>query len=472
MQQHTTLSSAWLGVLPIALIALSSCADGQGRSADTPRNVSEEPVERPGDEGTQGGGKPGTPAPGGADEEDASSGPSLPVTVDPGTGPFEPVARDRVADECGLDPALLDAADTTLNRRWGIVRYGKLCHEFYPGSDTQDTVSHVFSSTKTFAATVAGRLVYETRDLARTGPRTGPFDVFQRVDEWVDLSGTRYDIHKDATIAHVLAMVAYNDDLSFGQKAHSYDTDGSREINALSDILNAVIRQDTARLGRDLEEFTQRFVYAPLGMTHSTWTDGLPDKTFAFSWNANIHDMLRVGLLINNGGVWNGERLISTAYLYDMIHPAFEDGNTGYGYLTWLNGRHHRPPVVGPFLTNPMPADPCAPVALHRSYPHGISEAPDCGYPDAPASCAQDFDVGAWSAQGLGGNYIYGHRGLDLIIAIQDYGTFNLPDALWNVVRPAVVALDPDYPGDAEGFCAAYAANRHAPDLRLWEGGL
>ena len=59
--------------------------------------------------------------------------PRWPVGSDPGSGPWELVADDEVADVCGLDPDLLAAADATLNRQWGVVRYGKLCHLFYPG---------------------------------------------------------------------------------------------------------------------------------------------------------------------------------------------------------------------------------------------------------------------------------------------------------------------------------------------------
>ena len=36
---------------------------------------------------------------------------------------------------------------------------------------------------------------------------------------------------------------------------------------------------------------------------------------------------------------------------------------------------------------------------------------------------------------------------------------------LWDAVRPAVVAADPRFQGDEAGFCAAYGANRYAPDL-------
>ena len=89
-----------------------------------------------------------------------------------------------------------------------------------------------------------------------------------------------------------------------------------------------------------------------------------------------------------------------------------------------------------------------------------------------PYTCEQEFDAGAWSAQGLGGHYIYGHRGLDIVMAIQDFGTQNGVDLLWNAVRPAVVKLDPKYAGDDAAFCEAYGTNAYAPDLQLWEGGL
>jgi len=36
---------------------------------------------------------------------------------------------------------------------------------------------------------------------------------------------------------------------------------------------------------------------------------------------------------------------------------------------------------------------------------------------------------------------------------------------MWEVVRPAVVAMDPTYAGDEAAFCQAYGAGDYAPDL-------
>ena len=53
-------------------------------------------------------------------------------------------------------------------------------------------------------------------------------------------------------------------------------------------------------------------------------------------WNASVRDMLRLGVLLIHEGVWDGQRLLDADWIQKMTHAAFEDANTGYGYLTWL----------------------------------------------------------------------------------------------------------------------------------------
>jgi hypothetical protein len=195
-------------------------------------------------------------------------------------------------------------------------------------------------------------------------------------------------------------------------------------------------------------------------MRDSKWFDGQADKFFAFGWGSTVRDMARVGLLLLRDGVWSGRRLLDASWVYKMTHPSFEDANTGYGYLTWLNASSNWTLGLGDGL-HKAPGDPCGPVALNVEYPHGLSEALDCHY-DPPYTCDQMFDVGVWYAAGLGGQYIVGHRGLDLVLVVKDgIG----PTNLWSAVRPALVALDPVYEGDEDAFCDAYARGAYAPDL-------
>jgi hypothetical protein len=332
--------------------------------------------------------------------------------------------------------------------------------------------AEAWSTTKTLGAVVTGAVAYETKSIAANGPKTGPFSDEDRVDQWLDPIAITYN--KDAHVAHVMAMVAQNPSLALGQKTMSYDTIGSVQINSLSDMLNVAIKQDPSRLGSDLEAFTQKFVFGPLGMKDSTWSSGGATKIFAFSWSTTVRDMGRIGLLMMNHGVWNGQRVLDDEWIYRMTHPSFEDSNTGYGYLTWLNASSNfnfggiPGAPVGQQQTAYSPGT-CAPVSIYKTHPHGLSDSPDCNY-SAPYTCSQQYDAGVWQAVGLQGQVIQGHPGLDMVIVVRDLTPLDTgpsaPGMLWDAVRPAVIAGDPKYKGNETAFCAAYGKNAYAPDLQ------
>ncbi len=423
-----------------------------------------------GSNGGMGGAEPAAGASGmhGPDAGDVSPGMDEPEEspvpdnlVDPGDGPWEPVPPEKVEEVCKLDPAALAQADTRLNVPWAVVRYGRLCHEFYPPGQTATTVGEVFSTTKSLGATVVGMVNYQTRDIERTDRKTGQLSDWDRADHWLDT----FTYNPEAHVAHVLAMVGHNADLSWGKKPHAYDTTGTVQINTLSEMVNAAVAQDPARLGANIEEFTQKFLYAPLGMTDSSWNADALDKVFAYTWSSTVRDMLRVGLFILNRGVWDGERRMSESWAYKMTHPAFEDGNTAYGYLTWLSSQSNHSIGFSP-PTAQGPSIPCTPSALWNEYPHGeLSEATDCNY-TAPTSCEQDFDAGVWQAVGFMGMVIQGHPGLDMVLVVKNDALGGA--GLWPAAMPVVVAGDPMFAGDEMGFCDAYSKNQYAPDLRPW----
>ena len=376
-----------------------------------------------------------------------SAGEAQTPLIDPGTGPWDLVAGAQVQDVCRLDPELLQQVVMRQDQSFAIVRYGRLC--FVSGENASDGpgVSHLFSATKTLGALLTGAVMYQTRDLPQSSASMGgPLLQWDRMDKWLDLTTlpSRGRVNPDATVAHVLGMVGYSDDLSFGQKRHRYDADGSREINYLIRVIDNVVKQDPRRFGADAVEVKDR-LFAKLGFEDSSWDVDF----FGYSWYGSLLDMARLGLLALHGGIYNGERLVDSEYIYNMTHPAFEDGSTRYGYLTWLNG------------------GTCQPRAIHASYPHGISEASDC----ADGNCDQDNDVGVWSAIGAGGQFIVGHRGLDMVVVGKNWGNGG-GEELFDLVLPSIVAADPRFMGDQEAFCEAYARGAYAPDLVKWEGGL
>ena len=377
-----------------------------------------------------------------------------PTSGDPGAAEWQPVADDRVVEDCGLDPELLAQADAQIGRPWAVVRYGKLCHEYYPDGDAQiDAATENFSATKTLGAVVTGIAAWQTRDIPRDGRKTGPLLTDDRVDHWLD----ELSFNPDAQIEHVLAMIAHNPDLSYGHRAFEYDTVGKVQINRLNDVVETAIAQDPERLGTNLEEFTQRFLFQPLGMTQSRWSGGVPEKNFAFTWQSTTREMARLGLMVLHGGVWSGKRILGEDWVHAMTHPSFEDTNPAYGYLTWLNTLENDAGTERTF--------DCAPLAVNTEFPHGLSEATDCGFAD-PANCAQQKDVGVWYAAGLFGQYIVGHRALDLVIVVKDFDAIGDAGDFWNLFRPALIARDAEFAGNEAAFCDAYARGEYAPDLK------
>ena len=129
-----------------------------------------------------------------------------------------------------------------------------------------------------------------------------------------------------------------------------------------------------------------------------------------------------------------------------MTHPAFEDVNTGYGYLTYVNAAEN---WSWPTST----ADTyCAPYGQWPSYPHRpFFESAELQR-RRPGERQQRYDIAHTFASGTGGQKFIVYRGVDMVIAIRngavsadDGGTvvdqFPGHKTVWNAVRPAMLAV-------------------------------
>jgi len=378
--------------------------------------------------------------------------PDLSVYHDPGVEAWETVAREDLVERCGLDPEILDSIDSATTYPYAIARYGLLCHEHYPdGQPGPDDVAENFSATKTLAATVVGRAATISAGL------DAPLCDTDRMDAWID----DITFNPDALVAHVLAMVGYNESLEFGERVYKYDAAGNREINRLGDVIESVMAQDPLAFGgaTTTGDLAQLELFDRLGMTSSAWTG----EIFGYSWQSNLRDMARLGVLLVHEGVWGGERLVHEEWVYRMTHPALEDSNTAYGYLTWLasHRNYYLPGFEDPIMG---PIGGCQPSAIWTAYPHPPSESLDCNY-DGVVSCEQTHDVGVFAAVGFGGQLVVGHPGLDLVVVAKNAGDVAFVMTPWDLIRAALIEHDPVYAGDQAAFCAAYAAGDHAPDL-------
>lgn len=262
---------------------------------------------------------------GGAPALATSPAPRPAAAADPGARPWVQVPRDRVAAECGLDPALMERASLQMpHTPFTVVRRGRLCWTGgWPGGTT--TPYSVNSITKTMGGILVGMVAHRSTRLRDT----------DLVSEWLT-PAERGAINPRARIAHVLAMTATKPDLRSGKKgAWAYDTFGDREINTLLTVMQKAIAKEPARFGgaRTVQEFAQRELFDRLGMRDSSW----PGASIGASLTSTPEDVARMSLLLLRRGVYDGRRLMSEQYAYRMTHPSFEDTNTGYGYLTYVN---------------------------------------------------------------------------------------------------------------------------------------
>lgn len=373
------------------------------------------------------------------------------VVADPGTAPWSLVPREQVAQECGLDPDLLDAANAAVGSgtSFTVVRFGKLCYRSAGPSTT--AAYSVWSVTKTFGALLVG--------YAATRSSLSDTDL---ASKWLTPAQMNASpaLNPNATVAHMLATIATSSNLAVDQKSTwVYDTLGSNQLNRLRNVINAVIAAEPHNFPgvNNVFQLAAEF-FGKMGMATSQWPStpggflGLIGGTgdlFGYGLRASVDDMARMGQLMLRKGVWNGERLIDEEYIYRMTHPAFADANPAYGYATWLN------------TAADGGANVCAPFSTWPYYPHEPFFETTHDYGGSPFD-SQPYDIGVAYASGLGGQHTIVHRGLDLVISTRSASSSN---QVWNAIRPALVALDPVFAGDEEGFCDAYRRSAHAPNL-------
>jgi CubicO group peptidase (beta-lactamase class C family) len=102
-----------------------------------------------------------------------------------------------------------------------------------------------------------------------------------------------------------------------------------------TNILGEVIREAT---GLRMDEFAEKYLFAPLGITDYEWDHINPDMIHA-SGNLKLRprDMAKLGYLFLNGGVWQGEQIVSQEWVEESTKKhTLTLWADGYGYQWWL----------------------------------------------------------------------------------------------------------------------------------------
>lgn len=270
------------------------------------------------------------------------------VRTPPWPGEVDRAALNAASDRI-FDPGL----DNQVTLSLIVVHKGQIIHERYRDGVDMHTRTRTWSTAKSIAATLIGMLVDD-----------GELELDEPLElEWLPAVAAGEQDPRDAiTLRHLLHMSSglypvdsFNMEYATGSGL-AYWAGKSSVTGALDrglirepgsfwdyenyDTLLAVLAMKQA-IGDDRAylEFPRRRLLDPIGMRNTLLsTDRFGDFILSSQVYTNARDLARFGLLYLNNGMWNGERLISEAWI-DFVRtpaPASDVRNSDYGGQFWL----------------------------------------------------------------------------------------------------------------------------------------
>lgn len=213
-----------------------------------------------------------------------------------------------------------------------VIHSGAIAAEWYDEGTDAKTQLACYSTTKSVGSTAIGLLVDDGK--VRVEDSAAKY-----IPEW------RGDAREGVTVSHLLSMTSgikndpglreVEDRIAYGtsqplvaQPGTVYDYN-----NCACAALSAIIR---VAAGVEMAEFLQQRLYGPLGMTQLRHE--MPaGKTIPYSGlHITARDAARFGYLFLRRGMWQGQRIISEAWI-DQACRASQEVNPNYGYLWWVN---------------------------------------------------------------------------------------------------------------------------------------
>jgi CubicO group peptidase (beta-lactamase class C family) len=244
-----------------------------------------------------------------------------------------------------------------------VVYKGDIIHERYADGVDMNTRTRTWSTAKSITATLIGMLVDEGRM---------SLDEPLGLDWLPAVRSPETDPRNAITLRHVLNMstglfptdgsgpsmyAATGSGLAYWAGASS--NEGARRRGLIRepgsywdyenyDTLLGVIAMRKILGNNAYAEFPRRRLFDKIGMRNTlAGTDRFGDFILSSQIYTNARDLARIGLLYQQGGVWDGERLLSEDWIEFVTTPAPASAANGnnYGGQFWLvpDDRHDVP---------------------------------------------------------------------------------------------------------------------------------
>jgi CubicO group peptidase (beta-lactamase class C family) len=231
-----------------------------------------------------------------------------------------------------------------------IIRNGSIVSETYFRPYTAETEHELYSVTKSVMATLIG-IAIDKRSIDGVNQ---PVATFFRGDSF-----QHPDARKDAmTLEDVLTMRTgldwQEEDSTFRQMYQSGDWvrfvldmpmreepgQQFRYCSGCSHVLSVIVQQ---RTGMNTRDFAQQTLFDPLGIHSVIWEQDRQGIVIG-GWGLQLtpRDMAKLGYLYLHDGMWDGQRIVSAAWVKAAIQRHTETDSKlglGYGYQWWIYPR-------------------------------------------------------------------------------------------------------------------------------------
>ena len=242
-----------------------------------------------------------------------------------------------------------------------VVRDGEVIYERWANGHTPEELHIMWSVSKTFTALAVG-LAVEDGLLEVTNPIKQYFTA-EELPEKETVWGNRMSVW------HLLTMSSgiTGDYIGIGAGGHDFDwaqktlrsgisfAPGSKfHYNSMNSYLLSVI---VSRLtGKKIVDYLAERIFEPLGIVDYIWEES-PQGYNSGGWGLYLstESLAKVGQMMLQGGVWEGEQLIAKEWIDDMMKPQImqyegvlfdqadkdaivasgDQGQQGYGYQMW-----------------------------------------------------------------------------------------------------------------------------------------
>jgi len=236
-----------------------------------------------------------------------------------------------------------------------VYENGELTHSY---GDTEENIHNLYSVTKSILSIAFGI----AWDRGLIDPEQ-PVLSYMPKEKVAKLSEKQKEIWKTITIDRLMCMSVL--DLPFRAEDDSWieyslacpiEEPKKRSFNYSNINAYLVGVALTEVLGTDLGAFIEENLFAPLGITRFSYSR-CPEGYFYGASNTmlTVHDLSKIGLMLINGGVYEGKRILSGEYIRMATSVRQQCREGGYGYFFWMyrdgfsmNGRLHQKCYVLP----------------------------------------------------------------------------------------------------------------------------